>query len=174
MSTVAVAILASSDGPADVAVAQSLEHYSKALCLDGSAGMYYWQPGWGDGATKFHFHQMGGGFCTSVEDCYRRAMDCDMGLGSSKCWPNTYNLTRDAGPYFSPDQTANPLLYNFNHVYMVYCDGGYFSGANATETIFNDTALHFQGANVLKATVADVLAKHGLADATDVVIGGCR
>jgi hypothetical protein len=157
----------------DIALAESLSRYPDARCLDGSAGMYYFRPGWGDGLRKFHFHQMGGGFCTSVEDCYHRAKDCERGLGSSKCWPSTYNLTSDGGPYFSPNQTANPLLYNWNRVYMVYCDGAYFSGANNTETLFNGTALYFKGAHVLKATVADVAAKHGLVDATDVIIGGC-
>ena len=157
---------------ANMAAANLLGDYADAKCLDGSTALYYFRNGWGDGSTKFHFHQMGGGFCGSVASCYNRAQDCQQGLGSSKCWPSEYNLTT-AGTYFSSSAVDNPLLWNWNHVYMVYCDGGYFSGANASVTSFNGTDLHFAGQHILRAVVADAAARHGLGNASDVLIGGC-
>jgi hypothetical protein len=48
---------------------------------------------------------------------------------------------------------------------------GYFSGSNSTPTIFNGTQLHFSGAHILEAVVRDVSSKHGLNQATDVIVG---
>lgn len=31
-----------------------------------------------------------------------------------------------ADPYFDLNHTRNPLLSRFNHVYVRYCDGGYY------------------------------------------------
>jgi hypothetical protein len=47
-----------------------------------------------------------------------RAMDCELGLGSSKCWWPKLNLTAEH-PYLSSSESRNPLLFNWNIVYMV-------------------------------------------------------
>ena len=56
-----------------------------AKCLDGSAPGYYIRRASSPAsATKWKFHQMGGGWCTSVADCASRAKSL---LGSSATWP---------------------------------------------------------------------------------------
>merc|ERR1711881_118026 len=51
-----------------------------AMCLDGTPGAYYFQPGTGSGATKWYIHHQGGGWCESLDDCLGRSRG---GLGSS-------------------------------------------------------------------------------------------
>ena len=73
---------------------------------------------------------------------------------------------------FSTDAARNPLLHDWNHVFLAYCDGAYFSGDNATRTLVGGTELFFRGRRVLDGTL-EHLAKGGMAMATDVVLGGC-
>ena len=54
------------------------------------------------------------------------------------------------GGYFSSDPAVNPLMYNWNKVYMRYCDGNSFSGSNASVTVYKNTTLHWRGKHILK------------------------
>lgn len=139
---------------------------SGAKCLDGTPGAYYIRPGSGDGAKKWYIHHEGGGWCTDFDDCVSRAK---IDLGSSKAYQSTMDL---GGGYLSQDPDANPMMYNWNSVYLKYCDGGSFSGNNASTTTFEGMELHFRGKAILDAIQQDLLAK-GMKDATDVVISGC-
>lgn len=80
------------------------------------------------------------------------------------------------GGYFSTDASVNPQMHNWNAVFLRYCDGGSFSGSNATVTNYGGDPtkpLWFRGKHVLKADMNDLLANRGLAKATDVVVSGC-
>lgn len=148
--------------------------YPKARCLDGTQGRYYFRRGSGDGLTKFYLHQEGGGFCGSLDDCLDRSKG---NLGStspwvSDAWGPTYNLSAQQS-YFSLDRRVNPLLHNWNHVWMVYCDGAYFAGENATATFVDGTRLYFAGKHILDATLHHLSSAHDLFGATDVILGGC-
>lgn len=139
---------------------------SGAKCLDGSAPGYYYRQGSGDGAKKWYIHHEGGGWCTDLDDCLGRSKTS---LGSSASFPATANL---GGGYFSEDPSVNPMMYNWNSVYLKYCDGGSFSGLNTSTTLHGGVELHFRGKAVLNAMQQDLLAK-GLSESTDVVISGC-
>jgi len=157
-----------------------LDQYPRATCLDGSPARYYVRPGQGAGANKFYLHQQGGGFCTNLEDCVSRSRT---NLGSTSpnvpdAWGPTINLTALTrwGPapiYFSTAAKINPLLADWNHVFMVYCDGAYFSGSNDSRVVVNGTTLHFSGKHILDATLSDIASRHNLGTATDVMVGGC-
>merc|ERR1712166_141361 len=138
-----------------------------ALCLDGSPGAYYHLPGSGSGADKWYIHHQGGGWCESLDDCLGRSKT---DLGSSKRYPATADL---GGGYFSTDASQNPLMYNWNHVFMRYCDGGSFSGNNLTTEVYKGTTLHWRGMHVREAIAADLFTNRGLAKATDLVVSGC-
>ena len=145
-----------------------------AVCLDGSQAAFYFRPGSGTGAKKWHIHHQGGGWCESLDDCLQRSTTA---LGTSKNYTDT--MTQETG-YFSENPDQNPMMYNWNTVYMPYCDGASFSGNNASTTVHNGTALHFRGWHIRKAIQASLLAgtmanpaPAKLSDATDVVIGGC-
>jgi len=60
-----------------------------------------------------------------------------------------------------------------NAVFLRYCDGGAFSGSNATSTAVSNTTLWFRGKHVLKAMMGDLVGNRGLAAGTDVVVSGC-
>lgn len=142
-----------------------------ALCLDGSRARYYVRHG--AAKDKWYVHQEGGGFCTSLEDCVARSKTS---LGStlptaSDPWGPTLNLTEQQ-PVFTTDATKSPLLHDWNHVFLAYCDGAYFAGDNASRTLVGDTELFFRGRRVLDGAL-EHLAEGGMAAATDIILGGC-
>ena len=92
-----------------------------AVCLDGSAPGYYIGKGSGSGANKWILHQEGGGWCNTTSNCLARSKTW---LGSSLNWPSVISL----GGIFSDNQTVNGEFYNWNVVFLGYCDGGSFSG----------------------------------------------
>jgi len=138
-----------------------------AVCLDGSPSAYYFLPGTGTGANKWLLFHQGGGWCTSISDCYSRSQG---NLGSSKAYPKTTNL---GGGYFSRDPAVNPYMYNWNMVNFQYCDGASFSGDNATVTVYQGNNLYFRGFRNLKAYLKDLSVNHNLLMGTDFVISGC-
>lgn len=138
-----------------------------AVCLDGTPGAYYLQPGSGDGVNKWYIHHQGGGWCESMDDCLSRSTG---NLGSSSKYPDTANL---GGGYFSTDASVNPLMYNWNHVYLRYCDGASFSGNNEATATYKNKTLYWRGKRVREAMSSDLLQNRGLNRATDVVISGC-
>ena len=91
------------------------------MCLDGSPPGYYMRAGSGDGADKWILHLMGGGWCSNTTDCYNRSFTI---LGGTTPWPET----ADFFGIFSDDAEVNPDFYNWNHVFIIYCDGGLFAG----------------------------------------------
>jgi len=112
---------------------------------------------------------MGGGWCVSIEDCYARSLT---NLGSTTTYPQTFDLSQ-AGPYFDDNQTVNPLMFNWNLVFLIYCDGTSFSSNNDTQVTFNHTLLHFRGKRILQAMATDLLKNALLSSASNVVISGC-
>ncbi|CAE8675217.1 unnamed protein product [Polarella glacialis] len=141
--------------------------YAEALCLDGGPGRYYFRSGHGSGASKFLIFFEGGSFCSSDLDCAERSGGY---LGSTK--NDSATMTLDY-PFFATAQTESPLMWNWNHVYVRYCDGGYYSGARQQPKVVGATTIFFRGAFITEALFADLSANSGLGDATDVVLSGC-
>lgn len=141
--------------------------HSGAVCLDGSPGMVYVRKGVGDGVNKWYIHHQGGGWCESLDDCLGRSKG---GLGSSKGYKQT--SAQNSG-YFSTSPVDNPMMYNWNSVFMPYCDGGSFSGNNDTVQPYQGSTLHWRGKRIREAVYAELITNHGLKSATDVVISGC-
>lgn len=140
-----------------------------AVCLDGSPALYYLRPGVGAGASKWLIYHEGGAWCYSLEDCLERSRKR---LGSSLYDPDTVSENVLATDYFSTEPSSNPLMWNWNLVFLRYCDGASFTGRNLTETVYQGHVLHFRGMDILEAVLEDLLAR-GLQRATDVVISGC-
>ena len=149
-----------------------------AVCLDGSPGAYYFRAGSGTGTRKWYVHFEGGGWCTTPRECASRAMTM---LGSSTGYPQTMVPYQDRGymnsstiqnTYFSTDRMINPQMYNWNSVFLRYCDGTSFSGANITATRYGNSTLHFRGSAVQDAIIAHLQKNRALASATDLVVGG--
>ena len=152
-----------------------------AACLDGSVGVFYYRKGSGDGTSKFHVFLEGGGACAGFEEqvidsfdtCIQRA---GTSLGSSTSYPDTADY--DSG-YLSTDKSTNPLTYNWNTIYVKYCDGSCYSGNNDTIVKINDTlSLHFTGYRILNSVFEELMNDnnnkgYNFDNATDLLLSGC-
>lgn len=160
--------------------------FPKAQCLDGSQGGYWFSPGFGNGKNKFIIHHQGGGWCINKNDCYNRSKKY---LGSSLTWEKTPNCT--AGSTAQPCQTdegdhgmlsrnphINPLTYNWNRIYIGYCDGGSYAGrveeAVPVSTDVNSPAIYFRGSYILDGLYETFLTseKVGMTSASEIIISG--
>jgi hypothetical protein len=109
---------------------------------------------------------MGGGWCDSAQNCAARALTF---LGSSKPWPPEYNLN---DTYFAPSATLNPLMYNWNVVFMVYCDGGSFTGNRKGSITVGNQTIFYRGALIREAIKGDLVANQNFGELTDLVVSG--
>lgn len=98
-------------------------------------------------------------------------------MGSSKAYPAAIPAaggSPDDLPegFMSDNRTANPGLYDWNVVFVEYCDGSSFTGNRDAPVVVDGTELHFRGFAVLNAVVADLCGSKGLSSATDVILSG--
>lgn len=135
-----------------------------AVCLDGSPGGFYFRKG-SSNDKWLMFHQ-GGGWCGSPDNCADRAQTA---LGSSKTWGPTYTDKYEGSALF-----ATAPFTEFNVAYLMYCDGGSWSG-NSMEVVPYKGAnltLHYKGRLMLDAAIDTMLAM-GMASATELLYSGC-
>ncbi|KAH0679315.1 hypothetical protein KY284_020400 [Solanum tuberosum] len=92
-----------------------------AVCLDGSPPAYYFDKGFDTGLSNWIIFLDGGGWCESISDCKNRSIT---EKGSSK---NMKNQSQFAGILHNTPQ-QNPDFYNWNRVWVNYCDGSSFTG----------------------------------------------
>eukprot|EP00937_MAST-01D_sp_MAST-1D-sp2_P003607 g3607.t1 len=145
-----------------------------AFCLDGTSPGYYFTaaPASATAAEKSSWvlYFKGGGWCYDEASCAQRA---GTELGSAKHFAKTFQFS---GPMDS-DPSISPFA-RFNRVVLWYCDGASFSGNNDTPYEYRDpktnatTTLYFRGARVLGALLDTLRERHGLGDATDVLLSG--
>mmetsp|Transcript_26402 Transcript_26402/g.50144 ORF Transcript_26402/g.50144 Transcript_26402/m.50144 type:complete len:504 (+) Transcript_26402:151-1662(+) len=150
-----------------------------AVCLDGSAPVYHMARG--SNSRKWIVFHEGGDWCSQlmqVDDptvqrdswsCHARSKT---GLGSSKktSWFD-FDAAAAKFTYLSRDPTLNPLMHDWNHVYLPYCDGASFSGARVNPAFVEGSNVYLRGRHVLQAII-NSLVTSGLERSTDVVIAG--
>ncbi|KAG8375260.1 hypothetical protein BUALT_Bualt10G0082000 [Buddleja alternifolia] len=133
-----------------------------AVCLNGSPPAYSYVKGYGEGASNWVVFLEGGGWCHSKRNCQYRAKSM---MGSS--------LTRGNKTAFSgllyKDKLFNPDFYNWNKVFIVYCDGSSFM--SDIEEVDPETNVTYRGARIFNAVMEDLLAK-GMKDAKNAVLAG--
>ncbi len=107
-------------------------------------------------------------------------------LGSSTTYPAASNYD---GGYMATSQSTNPLAYNWNTIYVKYCEydihsytktisntnniysGASFSGNNDTTEKVNATlTLHWKGFRILNGVFKELAANYNWNKATDVLI----
>ncbi|GFP81553.1 protein notum homolog [Phtheirospermum japonicum] len=133
-----------------------------AVCLDGSPPGYVFDKGFGTGANNWLVYIEGGAWCNSTSDCMGRAKTM---FGSS--------FARDR-IYFSgaldQNKTFNPEFYNWNKVYVIYCDGASFMAD--IEEVDPKTNLTFRGARIFDVVMEELLAM-GMKNANNAILSGC-
>ncbi|KAL1807862.1 hypothetical protein ACET3Z_024852 [Daucus carota] len=133
-----------------------------AVCLDGSPPAYQLDWGKEDGAKNWLLHLQGGYWCTTTQECQTRMNDSS-GLGSS---------TKMKSAYFSGiltnNETLNPYFYNWNRVFVRYCDGSCFTGDKQE---FSADGPYYRGSRVFSAII-DELMKLGMKNAQNVLLSG--
>lgn len=98
----------------------------EAKCLDGSPGLLHFSRG--SSATRgWIIHHSGGGWCTSLPDCCRRAVTS---LGSTSAYTSSSTIDMRNLPlgYLSRSNATNPYMAEYNIAILTYCDGASFSG----------------------------------------------
>ncbi|EYU37453.1 hypothetical protein ABFS82_01G047200 [Erythranthe guttata] len=134
-----------------------------AVCLDGSPAGYHYAKGYGDGANSWMIYLPGGGWCGRKQSCIDRVKYSPM-LSSTK------NITQENfGAILSPNKTSNPDFYNWNRVFIRYCDGSSFMGD--VKKVDPETNLHKRGSRIFTSVIDELLSK-GLKDAKNVMLTG--
>eukprot|EP01116_Phalansterium_solitarium_P023723 TRINITY_DN845_c0_g1_i1.p1 TRINITY_DN845_c0_g1~~TRINITY_DN845_c0_g1_i1.p1 ORF type:complete len:382 (-),score=88.24 TRINITY_DN845_c0_g1_i1:122-1267(-) len=129
-----------------VAKLQLLPNNTAGKCLDGSPGAFYFAPATNATNTdKWVFSLEGGGECVTQQSCQARAQT---DLGSSK----GYGPTAALGQFQDPDPSNNPVMHDWNMVFIKYCSGDLFSGQT---TVPSDSTwgLYFSGHLVVGAVL---------------------
>eukprot|EP01084_Bolivina_argentea_P088257 159364_1 len=153
-----------------------------SACLDGSAQAFYYRPGFEDGINKFNIYLQGGGWCQGIDNvtcpacgnsCVQRAQHSDRGTSNTD-EPYLY-FPQSGDGYLSNLQTQNPLTFNWNTVYIRYCDGASFSGNNDSVTESVAVAgykIYFRGFRNLNAVFQKLTEQYNFGNATDVQLTG--
>jgi hypothetical protein len=139
--------------------------YPSAKCLDGSPGAFYYAPASAaSNNTKWVFSLEGGGECVHESDCTARA---STRFGSSKAYTQYQGL----GELQYPGASKNPDMSTYNFVFIKYCSGDLFSGAQKAPSPAS-WGLQFSGHEIVRATLHTLIADHALASADLIVWSG--
>ena len=139
----------------------------EARCLDGTPGGFYLFRNASD--TRWVVFLQGGGWCYSLKECVGRA---GTDLGSSKNWSATVMKDDEAPGLFDNDPSVNPF-WAFNKVYVMYCDGGSFSGNVDRPVRVGSTSLYFRGKAILRSVIRTLVQQGGMGGASQVLLSGC-
>lgn len=153
-------------------------------CLDGSIPVFYQLKGYGSGSNKWHIHFQGGGWCYNLKECHFRSttalgssirngkiLNTYLNLNESSCSNDPIVEQMFSMHYTSFKQEVNPLMYNWNIIFVPYCDGGSFSGNNMAT--YESTTLHFRGLEIRRNLIWNLLHYENMKIATEIVVSGC-
>eukprot|EP01084_Bolivina_argentea_P141557 248732_1 len=148
-----------------------------AICLDGSPGLFYISEG--TESNKYVIFFQGGGICSGLSEppsgscfdaCYDRSQT---GMGSTKDDAAWINMNVIGGPVLNNDKNKNPLMADWNHIFVRYCDGGFYAGNKPQPDVYNGQNIYYKGANILFEVFGNLIRNYNFKQATDVVISGC-
>lgn len=162
-----------------------LDKHPLAVCLDGSAGSFYMRKGSGSGQNSFLIHTQGGGWCLDPQGCYSRSQgdlgssaalksEVDCAIKGTKGNPCVHD--GDSGLQSSLE-SENPEMFNWNKVYINYCDGGSYAG-DVTEPVSvtvdgREKRIYMRGRHILEGVYDTLISEgFGLNAAENLVISG--
>ena len=105
------------------------------------------------------FYLLGGGWCSGLSalevayDCYDRSSTL---LGSTNGWQDTKTSIDHT---FSADPVKDIIYYNWNRIFVVYCDGSGHQGYIEKPLVIKGKSLYFKGYNNTMAHLIWALTK---------------
>ena len=127
-----------------------LDDSYNAKCLDGSNYRFNFLEGKGEGKKKFFFYLEGGGWCGQetlgdnfIKSCFERA---NSSLGSKIGFFGSLVISRLVR-LLSSKEKYNPNFYNWNKIFVRYCDGSSFISDRIYEQ--NGSKIYMYGKNNL-------------------------
>ena len=150
-----------------------LDDSYKAKCLDGSNYRFNFIQGEKEGQNKFLFYFDGGGWCGQetlgenfIESCSERAkssLGSKIGLFSSLVISRLIRL-------LSSKEKYNPNFYNWNKIFVRYCDGSSF--ISDREYAINGTKIYMKGKNNLLGVLNYLKLNYNFTNAESVILSG--
>lgn len=148
--------------------------YPQAVCNDGTPAAYVLRPGAGAAASRWIISLQGGHDCYDDTSCSARAANKAELISTGQLVTNP-SLAPSLTGMLSSSPSEDPDFYDATSVRVAYCSSDDWSGSKAGAGTFNaadDTTWNFQGHAILKAVIADLMANHGLNQATEVMLTG--
>lgn len=147
-----------------------------AKCLDGSNYKFMIHEGSGDGKDKFLFYFMGAAYCgadgtETLESCYDRSFT-DIGSSTSLGANGTIYEKNMSMGYVSSNPEINPLFWNWNIIFNVYCDGTNGQGYLEYPLYYNNTPIWFRGFNNTFSIFEYARKNMNLFNSSEVMIAG--
>ncbi|KAL1542281.1 [Wnt protein] O-palmitoleoyl-L-serine hydrolase [Salvia divinorum] len=134
-----------------------------AVCLDGSPGAYHFGQGFEDGIDNWVIYLPGGAWCDSKDDCLIRSNDSYSG--------NTrHAIPKPLFGFLSEDKSLNSDFYNWNKVYIRYCDGASFlADVEAADPV---TKLYQRGRRIFGSVLEELITTKGMSNAVNALLTG--
>lgn len=153
----------------------TLTNGNEAFCLDGTWPVMYFRAG--SASNKFQIFFEGGAACVGLNTalspkCFDSCLERSKGsLGSSNSYPLTADY--DFGS-MSTDPSINPLSYDWNTIFVKYCDGAFFMGDRAEPVQADDNSMiYYRGRRIMITVFEELINNYNFNAATDVLISGC-
>ena len=137
------------------------------FCLDGTQPAFYYRPG--TESTKYQIYFEGGGFCFDYKKCSKRS---ENRLGSSQSYKKFAWFSDE---YLSTKKGINKLSYNWNTIFVRYCDGMTYLANKKSMDVWQKKPLYFQGYKILQNLMRYLFIEDNQFDlnqATDIIIAG--
>ena len=150
-----------------------LDDSYNAKCLDGSNYRFNFIKGKDEGKNKFLLYFEGGGWCGQetlgdnfVESCFERAKTS---LGSKIGFFGSLVISRLIR-LLSSKEKYNPNFYNWNKIFVRYCDGSSFISDRVYEK--NNSKIYMYGKNNLLGVMNYLTLNYNFTDADSVILSG--
>ena len=153
---------------------------SKAKCMDGSNYKFLFSKGWGNGTSSFYIYFEGGGFCgdnnynpndndAPLKCCFKRK---NVELGNNKFNFFYKYFNKFLSRFFTSSKYFNPIFYNWNKIFIKYCDGTLHMGNNINPIIYNNTKIYSRGEENVKSVFDYLIKNYDFSNAKNVMAVG--
>jgi len=154
----------------------------QGVCLDGSVPVFWLREAVSSSSSdKWLVHLKGGGWCATEKECanwvkvnYQSGSGPQSGDEGYSTDGNEADLPNNITGVgiMSVDPSVNPEFFDWNTVYVWYCDGGSYMGDKDGTTTVGKETLYFRGKRVLEGVMKTLLYDFGMDTATEVVLTG--